>query len=168
MKGLYALSVILLLGCGYHLVGGGSALPVHIKKVGIPMSTNRTPEPALEDNFTKALAEEFQRDGRLKVVSNEEADAILYSDIVSFQTVPISIQKDIVSAYRIIMKVDFKLEDKKEKKIIWEEREMESGIKSDYRVTTDIEATRIAKDVAIKKNCKDLSQDVISRVFEGF
>ena len=102
------------------------------------------------------------------VVSNEEADAILYSDIVSFQTIPISIQKDLVSAYRIVMKVDFKLEDRKKEKIVWEEREIESGIKSDYRVTNDIGATRTAKDAAIKKNCKDLSQDVISRVFEGF
>lgn len=168
MKKIFILSFLLILGCGYHFVGGGSALPGHIKKVGIPLSINRTSEPNLEDELTKALTEEFQRDGRLKVVSNEEADAILYSDIVSFQTVPVSIQKDLVSAYRIVMKVDFKLEDRKEKKIIWEEREMESGIRSDYRVTSDIVVTRNAKNEAIKKNCKDLSQDAVSRVFEGF
>lgn len=164
----FAFCIIFTLGCGYHFVGGGSALPVHIKKIGIPMASNRTSEPNLEDELTKALSEEFQKDGRLKVVSNEDADAILYSDIVSFQTVALSIQKDMVSAYRIVMKVDFRLEDRMGKNIIWEEKGMESGIKTDYKVTSGIDATRLAKDAAIKKNCKDLSQDVISRIFEGF
>lgn len=165
---VYCLLFAALLGCGYHFVGGGSALPEGIKKVGIPLAINRTFEPGIEDVLTKALVEEFKNDGRLKVVPNEEADLILYSEIVSFQTLPLSFEKDLVTAYRVIMKVDFKLEDKKDKKVIWTEKGMESTLKADYRPTSDIAATRDAKDEAIRKTCKDISQDVISRIHEGF
>jgi len=138
------------------------------KKVGIPLSVNRTAEPGLEDVLTKALVDEFRKDGRLKVVPNEEADAILYSEVVSFQIVPLSFEKGLVTVYRVVMKVDLRLEDLKEKKVIWEEREMESTLKSDYKPTSDVAATRDAKDEAIRKYCRDISRDIISSVHEGF
>jgi len=155
-------------GCGYHFVGGGSALPDHIKKVGITLAINRTFEPGIEDLLTKALVEEFKNDGRLKVVPNEEADAILYSEIVSFQTVPLSFDKDLVTAYRVVMKVDFRLEDQKDKRVIWTEEGMETTLKADYRPTSDMAQTRDAKDEAIRKTCRNISQDVIVRIHEGF
>ncbi|MBI5199898.1 MAG: LptE family protein [Nitrospirae bacterium] len=158
-----------LMGCGYHFIGSGSALPEHIKKVGIPLAVNRTPEPGLEDILAKALIEEFKKDGRLKVVSTEEADTILHSVVVSFQTVPLSFDnKGLVTVYRVVMKVDFKLEDIRDKKIIWEEREMESTLKSDYKPSNDLAVTRTLKDEAIRKTCRDISLDVISRIHEGF
>lgn len=157
-----------LTGCGYHLVGSGSSLPGHIKKVGIPLTVNRTAEPGLEDVLTKAMIDEFNKDGRLKVVSNEEADAILYGEVVSFQTAALSFEKGLVTGYRVVMRVDLKLEDLKEKKVIWEEKDMESTLRSDYKPTSDVSATRDAKDEAIRKACRDIAQDIISRIHEGF
>lgn len=161
-------TLLFIAGCGYHFIGTGSALPEHIKKVGIPLAVNRTSEPWLEDVLTKAMVDEFKKDGRLKVVPNEEADAILYSEVVSFQTVPLSFEKGLVTVYRVVMKMDLRLEDVKDKKVIWEEKDMESTLKSDYKPTSDVAVTRDLKDEAIRKTCKDISQDVISRVHEGF
>lgn len=170
-KILHLASCILLFisGCGYHFIGSGSGLPEHIKKVVIPLTVNRTAEPGLEDILAKALIEEFMKDGRLKVVSTEEADTILHSVVVSFQTAPLSFDnRGFVTAYKIVMKVDFKLEDIRDKKIIWEEKEMENSLKSDYKPSDDLIITKTLKDEAIRKTCRNISQDVISRIHEGF
>lgn len=161
--------LILTVGCGYHFIGEEKAIPSHIKKIAIPLSINQTFEPGLEDVLTTALIEEFKADGRLTVVSEKEADAILHSEIVLFHAEVLSFdEKDLATVYRVLIKGDFRVEDLRDKKIIWSERELGSTLKTEYKATSDINVTRDAKDEATRKTCRDISQDIISRFFEGF
>ncbi|MEW6410178.1 MAG: LPS assembly lipoprotein LptE [Nitrospirota bacterium] len=153
-------------GCGYHFAGGGTA-PGGIKKIAILVAKNSTSEPGIEDTLTRAIIDEFIADGRIRVTAEENSDAVLYSNVISFETVAVSAVGERGEDYTVKMKVDFRLEDK-EKKVLWKESGMESNLRADYKASTDVSSTRIAKEKAISKYCKNIARDLISSMFEGF
>ncbi len=62
-------------GCaGYRL---GSSLPADIQSVYVPAFENRTREPLLESDATRAVISEFQRDGTLLIRGEDAADVSL-------------------------------------------------------------------------------------------
>jgi len=77
-----ALMAVALAGCGYSLRGN---LPGHIRSVAVPVFTNRTSEPAVENILTQAVVQAFSTNGRLRVVKPEQADAILEGEVVDYQ-----------------------------------------------------------------------------------
>jgi hypothetical protein len=67
----------LLSGCaalGYRV---GNTLPPDIQAVFVPTFENKTREPQLETATTRAMVQEIQKDGNLRVATREQADAIL-------------------------------------------------------------------------------------------
>ena len=66
-----------LSSCGYHLSGTGGIVPEGARTIAIPVFINGTKEPYVDVEVTQAVVEEFLTDGRLKVVSPEEAELVL-------------------------------------------------------------------------------------------
>lgn len=105
---LLALGVIgmglLSSGCaGYRL---GSMLPPDIKTVYVPTFVNKTTEPQLEVDTTQALVEELQRDGSLRVVNEDQADAVLNVTLRRYVIEPVSYRGDSRTSakeYRIVL-----------------------------------------------------------------
>ena len=85
-----ALLAVSLTGCGYSFRGN---LPDHIKTVAVPVFTNKTSEPAVENLLTSAVVEAFASNGRLRVVRPEEADAILDGEVVGYSVQSIAFDK---------------------------------------------------------------------------
>jgi outer membrane lipopolysaccharide assembly protein LptE/RlpB len=168
---LISLSILIVCsGCGYHFAGRGSTLPPHIKTIAIPHFENKTYEPRLEDFITNLVVNEFHSDGRLKVAQKAEADALLTGRIISYEAVPLSIDRfQRVQEYRIRIRFDMKLEDLREKKVIWKETGMETRpIRAEYRSTENVEETKQNKDLALQSVGKDFAEELVSRVFEAF
>jgi outer membrane lipopolysaccharide assembly protein LptE/RlpB len=161
--------------CGYHLSGTGSIVPQGVNTISIPVFFNVTNEPYVDVEITQAAVEEFLTDGRLKVVSLEDADLALRGKITKYEVIPLSYNpQSYVQQYRVHLVVEAVLEDLRSKKILWRERGIESNLISDYAVSydpagkTDISLTKIAKDAAIKNASKDIAKTLRSRVLEGF
>lgn len=161
--------------CGYHFSGTGSIVPEGVKTLTVPVFFNITNEPYVDVEVTQAVVEEFMTDGRLRVVSLEEADLALRGRITKYEVIPLSYHKVqpadqyFVQQYRVHIMVEAVLEDLRSKKILWQEKGIESSLISDYAVTMgDISATRVAKDAAIKKASQDIAWTLRSRVLEGF
>jgi len=60
-------------------------LPPSIRSVYVPMVVNRTAEPSLEELATVAVQQELLADGRLDVVGEKSADAIVQIVLMDFQ-----------------------------------------------------------------------------------
>jgi hypothetical protein len=79
-----------------------------------------------------------------------------------------------VQQYRVRLVVEALLEDLRSKKILWNERGIETDFISDYAVSydsagkADISLTKIAKDGAIKNASRDIAKTLRTRVLEGF
>lgn len=161
---------VVLPSCGYHLSGTGGIVPEGVRTISVPVFFNATNEPYVDVEVTQAVVEEFLTDGRLKVVSLEEADLALRGKVVKYEVIALSYNPaSYVQQYRVRLVVDASLEDLRSKKILWQEKGIESNFISDYPVTIgDIRATRIAKDATIKKASQDIAWTLRSRVLEGF
>lgn len=83
MRLTVALVALVLGACGYTFQGGGSVLPVDVRRIYIPLAENESAEPGLAALLTEALRDRFDRFGVVTVVDDlPEADAILRSRIL--------------------------------------------------------------------------------------
>jgi outer membrane lipopolysaccharide assembly protein LptE/RlpB len=170
---LLALS-ILLTSCGYRLGGTGGLVPEGARSISIPVFVNGTYEPYVDTEVTKAVVNEFLIDGRLQVVSLESADLALRGKVTKYDVVALSYTvNSYVQQYRVTITVDASLEDLRSKKILWQEKGIQSVFISDYPITyndgeKNIMKTKIAKETAIQKASQDVALTLRSRVLEGF
>lgn len=158
------------LACGYRLSGTGQLVPEGTRTIAVPGFINNTNEPYVDIEVTKAVADEFIADGRLRVVDVESADVVLRGRVVKYEVVALSYTTgSYVQQYRVRIVVDANLDDMRSQRTLWRESGIEAVFISDYPVTIgDITATKVAKEAAIKKASQDIGWTLRSRVLEGF
>lgn len=161
---------LVLTSCGYGLSGRGLLVPEGAKTIAIPSFLNVTNEPYVDVEITRAVVDEFVADGRLRVVDVDTADLALRGRITRYDVTALSYTPDsYVQQYSVRLVVDASLEDRRAGTVIWQERGVEAVFISDYPVTIgDIQATKAAKETAIKKASRDIAWTLRSRVLEGF
>jgi len=76
--------------CGYALVGRGTSLPSGVRSVSIPQFKDKTGEPNIDTIVTRAVKDEFIKDGRLKVKTGSSADSVLEGEINSYSLRPVA------------------------------------------------------------------------------
>jgi len=172
---LMVLLLLLLSSCGYHISGTGGIVPEGVRAISVPVFFNATNEPYVDVEVTQAVVEEFMTDGRLKVMSLEEAELALRGKVVKYEVTPLSYNpQSYVQQYRVHLVVDASLEDLRSKKVLWQEKGIQSSFISDYAVSfdatgrADIRGTKVAKDAAVKKASQDIAWTLRSKVLEGF
>jgi hypothetical protein len=172
--GIKALGAVILLSllfsCGYHISGRGGVIPEGARTLAVPVFFNGTNEPYVDVDLTQAVVEEFLTDGRLQVVDLAEADLALRGRIDKYEATAVSFSPaSYVQQYRIRIVVEANLQDLHTKKILWQEKGIESNFISEYPVALgNIQATRVAKEAAIKKAGQDIAWTLRSRILEGF
>ena len=87
-------SLLLLTGCGYHLVGTSSSLPPQVRRVYIPVFVNATNQPELEQRLTDTVSREFANRGQFQLTADPTAaDAVLKGEITNFGTIPMTLDE---------------------------------------------------------------------------
>ena len=159
-----------LTSCGYHFSSIGKNIPEGAKTIAITVFINDTMEPYVDVDITKAVAQEFLTDGRLKVVSEDAADLVLRGHVTKFfLTAQAYTGASYVQAYNVGITVSVSVEDAKTKKLILNEAALTDYFTSTYTVTIgDISQSKIAKEAAVQEACQDIASTVRSRVLDGF
>jgi Lipopolysaccharide-assembly len=156
--------------CGYHFALRGGIVPENAGSIAVLAFVNKTNEPYVDVEATKAVVHEFLTDGRLAVAGPDSADLVLRGTVVSFQLTPLAYTAaSYVEQYSVGIALDVSVEDAKTHKIIWKENGLSSSFVSSYSVTAgDITSTKIAKEAALEKACQDVASTLRSRVLDGF
>jgi len=159
-----------LASCGYHFSSIGGVVPQGAKTIAINVFVNDTVEPYVDVEITKAVADEFLKDGRLKVVSMDDADVVLRGHVTKYGVTAQAYTADShVQAFNVIITVSISVEDAKTKNVILKDVPFTDYFTSTYTVTLgDISQTKIAKDAAMQSACQDIASTVRSRVLDGF
>jgi len=179
---LVVLLAALLSSCGYHLSGTGGLVPEGTRLVAVPVFINGTNEPYVDVEVTQAVVQEFLTDGRLKVVSPEEAELVLHGKVTKYEVLPLSYTASAhIQQYKVSLTVDASLDDLRTKKVLWHEKGIKSLFISDYAVAysivttptgtneaANISQTKISKESAIQKASRDIAWTIRSLVLEGF
>jgi hypothetical protein len=132
-----------------------------VKTVAIPLFENETTESGLRERLTDQLAQAFVSDNTLKVVREQQADAVLKGAVVSYSRDPYTFsQSEVVSQYACRIGLNVEFVNRKSGKIIWAENGMSNfGI---YDAATEAEDD--GKSRAIAK----LVEDVLNKTIKGW
>jgi len=147
---LLLLGCLLLTSCGYHLRGKETNLPPDIHSVAIPIFGNRTFETGIESVVTEGLVEKFVSSGRLPVVPQDSADALLTGTIVTLTTLPVAVtsSNQFSTEFRATLTLEFTFKDQRSGKVLF--REVMSDWRN-YPVVQDLNATEQFKREAIRQ-----------------
>lgn len=164
--GIITLTLFLLTGCGYQLVGKETHVPPGINSLSIPTFVNKTFEPGIEIPFTQAFLKEFIKDQRVKVVDRRLADSILEGVIKSFAIYSTSYDpSNYVLEYRTIIVIDLTLKNRNGE-VVWVEKDlMETRY---YRVSSNVLTNEANKAMAIQEIGKSVAERIRNRFFYQF
>jgi hypothetical protein len=162
-----------LAGCGYSLAGRGSALPSHIRTIGVPLFTNATTVFDVEQTLTQRVRLEFIGRGRYKVVPDETGvDATLKGDITGISIRPTAFDSNQqASRYEITVIVKVEFRDVTNDKVLYENPAQ--TFKEEYEVTTaqsatDTQAFLGQNSNALERLSTDFAKTVVTAVLEAF
>lgn len=165
---LIGLVLLNITGCGYTTK---TILPKNIKTIYVETVKNKIPiremyayQPGLEMNITNAVIRRFQIDGNLEIVAEDEADAILKTDLIAYEQegVRFNLLED-VEEYRLYIVVAFKLVDAKTGDLILKEDNFSGD--EDYFVS-DIRS--IAREAASIGAVNSLAINIVDRIVEDW
>lgn len=172
----HTLGLLLLLplaGCGYALAGRGSALPTHIRTIGIPLFTNATSVFDVEQTLTQRVRLEFIGRGKYRVVPDDTGtDAVLKGDISAISIRPTAFDNEQqASRYEITVVVKVEFRDITNDKVLYENPAQ--TFKEEYDVTTGQTAsdpnTFLGQNSnALNRLADDFAKTVVTAVLEAF
>ena len=165
-KMLSVITMILLMGCGYQMVGKETHLPPGITSIAIPTYQNKTFEPGIEIPFTQGLLKEFILDRRVKVVDRAQADSILEGVVTNFYMYAVSFDlSGYAQEYQTLVVLDLTLKDRTGK-VFWQE----NGFTESrwFRASSQILTNEANKQIAIQETGRFVAQRLRTRFFYNF
>jgi outer membrane lipopolysaccharide assembly protein LptE/RlpB len=163
---LFLLSIAVISGCGYQMVGRETHIPPGLNSIAIPTFVNKTFEPGIEVPFTQAFLREFILDQRVKVVDRSEADCILEGVMKSFTIYSVSFdQSGLVLEYQTTVVMDVTLK-KRTGETLWIIKDLSET--QWFRTSPNILTSEANKAAAIQQIGGFVSGRVRNRFFYNF
>jgi len=118
------LLVLVLSGCGYHLVGESVGLPEDVHSLSVGTLTNRSREHGLEKTLAFAMEREIHERGHFRMEEDAAGgDAVISGTIRDVHVVPVAFDSnDQAVQYEIDMTVDLVLTRQRDGKVLWKVR----------------------------------------------
>lgn len=166
MRSVFAFLALFLTACGYTFIGAGSALPVDVRKIYIPVVENETTEHALTMTMTEALQDRFERYGVISVVDSlSEADAVLNAKILSVEqdTETSTSGTDVALQYSVTMSISAELR-RVSGPVLWRNNNLSAsqlfGATSDVVVksSADFSSSSLSADDLSRMNSREVAR----------
>lgn len=142
------LVALLLSGC---YTFSGSGLPAGLKTVEIEQVVDRSRQPELADQATRALLDEYQRNGALRPV-DADGNSLLTTTLASYSHQPQ--QADAtgnVSRFRVTVGFDAKFVDLRDESVLFEGKGITGSYDYDPSTETESDARTKAMTAAVRK-----------------
>jgi len=156
---LLVVAIMSLASCGYYSTSGRTA--GDIKKIAVPYFKNDTAEPDIEIDTTQRIIDALIKDNTLKVVSEDEADAILEGSIIEYKNIPFTFSENNQSIqaeqYRLVIGLNVSLFSKKKNDYIWENKKITAH--GDYYLESTTDQTY---EKALENVYNDIVESILS------
>lgn len=148
-------------GCvGYRL---GTTLPPDIRTIQVPVFVNKTQEPLIENETTKAAIKELQKDGTLKVTDLQSADVVLEVHLTGYGLEPLRYDHDTSkrsTEYRVEIQAELIL-----KRVGTDEVVIERRVEGEATFIPGGDLS-LAKREVLPEVAKDLAHDIVESIVE--
>jgi outer membrane lipopolysaccharide assembly protein LptE/RlpB len=157
-----------LSGCGYALVGRASNIPADIKTVYLKPLENKTQRAQVEQELTRAIADELVTRQRFSVASSEaEANAEISGAVVGFAVTPVTFDPSgRATQYEIAITAQILFKRPNVETPIW--RSDRYTFHESYPVEASDAAYFDRENEAIQKASQRFAQTLVSDLLEGF
>ncbi len=165
-----ALALLLTLtGCGYHTVGAAVHLPSAVHTLAVPVFATHSDAYHTEAVMTEAVIREFAARTRLRVVTNDgaDADAVLHGTILQQSVTPLTYNASTQesSSFLLTMVISVTLQEHSGK-ILYQNKNY--VFREQYQSTTDL-PTFIQEDPAAQQRLsREFAHALVSDVLESF
>jgi len=140
-------------------------VPAEVQRLYLAPLANGTFRPGLQGLVGSAILRRLQQDGRVQLVPQDTADAVLTGGLTTYENVPIAFDtSDVGRRFRV--RVIFAMELKKrggDKVLLKEEISGEAF----YTTGSDVVGTHSAEDEAAQRAAQDLAVRVLARLIDG-
>ncbi len=171
MRRLFLLPLLLILvGCGYHLVGTSTYLPEEIRTLHVELFENQTARADMDQRVAEALNLEWVRRGRFELVDRaEDADIVLSGTMTRLSVIPVSFDDSgRATEYQMTLLTGVRLYDVREEDpvLLWENK--------GFSRRTSYAVDELAVDYfdrqreAMDELSRFYSRALVSAVLEGF
>jgi len=155
-------------GCGYT---NQAVLPANIQTIYVQTVKNKIPvksiyayHPGLEMQITNAILNRLHQDGNLKVVTRDDADAVLEADLIRFEQEGVRFDSlEAVEEFRLFIVLTLVLRDGKTGDVIWKEANFSGD--TEYFVSN---VRSIARGEAVDRAIGELARNVVDRIVEDW
>ncbi len=155
-------------GCGYALVGRSSNVPESVRSVYLKPFVNRTQRTQVEQELTRAIADELVTRQRFSVASSEAgANAQISGTVVNFGVTPVTFDdQGRATEYEISITAQVEFKNLGDDKVLW------SNDRYTFRESYPVEVSSAAyfdrEDEALEKAAKRFAETMVSDLLEGF
>jgi outer membrane lipopolysaccharide assembly protein LptE/RlpB len=162
-----AAAVLLTAACGYSLRGTGSFLPPEVKKIHVPLFTNKTTRFELDQALTRAVIDEFVARGKVEISSDPKtADATLAGIITTFSASPSGFSRSgSADHYTIYLVAGITLTETRTKRVIYTNPSY--AFNEDYEVPEGRDFESVQTE-ALKKIAEKFARNLVVSILEGF
>lgn len=155
--------LLLSTGCANYRLG--STLPAHLESIAVPTFANTSGEPQIESMVTRAVLQDFQRDGTLSIANADKADIVLNGTVVGYSLEPVRYERDNPKAaqeYRLVLRAAIQGIERSTGKMI-----IDTAVEGDttFRAVGDITT---AKRGALPGAARDLAHEITNAVLSAW
>ena len=146
-------------GCGPYSFSGSTLKGV--KSIAVPLFDNQTTQYGIREELTDQLTDALITDNTLKVVNVRNSDSVLKGIVVKYERECYTFDgSGNCSDYISRVFVDVSFEDLKNKKMLWEEKNIEG-----YGIFSAVDET---EDDGIARAIEKLSSDIVDKIIKGW
>jgi hypothetical protein len=126
----------------------------------VPFFENKTAEPNLEISVTNQIIQNLVSDNTLKVVPENNADAVLDGEIVAFKNTPFGFDPKNLNAeeYHVVITVECTLFNRRTNQPVWEKR---SFVGDGSYFVEKVEGGRTFTD-AVNESLKEITDRILN------
>jgi outer membrane lipopolysaccharide assembly protein LptE/RlpB len=121
----------------------------------------------VEGLVTRAVVEAFSTNGRLKIASAADADAVLDGDVIGYSVFIIAFDKDAnARQYRLIVTVNLQLRDRRKNEVLFKQTGVREQV--DFRVQNAVSQTISLEETALKAAAVEIGRSIVSLTITRF
>ncbi len=167
-----------LAACGYQFRADGEPVGIQLESLAIPLFSSTSSEIGFEADFTKMIRQEFISHGRVPIVTEDKAQAVLVGRIVEVRADPLTYRSqdvtvggytstyEVTKSRKLRVRLEVQLMDRRSGKVIWREAGMED--QASYAVSGDPLEMRYTEQQALERIASRLAKRIYLRTMERF
>jgi hypothetical protein len=166
------LSLAVLSGCGYALVGRGTVVDPGIKKIAVPVFKDSTGRPGLDQKVTQKVVEELLKRGRFDVVAERiGADAVVEGELLRYDQTPVGFSdagatRTQASRYSVTLTARVRYLKIGQEEPIWANESF--SFRDEYDVGSDPTAFFDQSGQAIERLSTSFARSLVAAMLEAF